>query len=75
MIGDAQDNPENTAAVRGVSPALLSIVAGVEVREAVHLAIGKAPNLAGRLMTIDLDGLNFDFFDLERMDNCPECDN
>jgi adenylyltransferase/sulfurtransferase len=73
VMGNAQDNPENTAAKIGVSPELLSVVAGIEARECLLLAIGRKPNLAGRLMTIDISTLSADFFEFARLENCPVC--
>ncbi len=73
IMGNAQDNPENTAAEIGVSPELLSIVAGIEARECLLLAIRRQPNLAGRLMTIDISSLSVDFFEFARFENCQVC--
>ena len=73
LIGDMQDNPENTCVNVGVSASLLALVASMEVREAVLLAIGKPPKLAGRLMHIDIDTLSFDSFEIRKMDSCPVC--
>lgn len=73
IMGTAQDNPENTAAVIGVSPELLSVVAGIEVREAFLLATAREPNLAGRLMAVDISNLSFDIFDIRRDENCQVC--
>ncbi len=73
LMGDAEDNPENTCARVGVSPTLLSLAAAVEVNEAIHLAIGVQPVLANRLMTIDSAVLGFDFFDIGRVATCPQC--
>jgi molybdopterin/thiamine biosynthesis adenylyltransferase len=73
LMGDAEDNPDNTCEQVGVSPTLLSLAAAVQVNEAVRIAIGKQPSLANRLMTIDSSSLSFDFFDIGRVDNCPQC--
>jgi len=73
LIGDMQDNPENTCVNVGVSASLLGLVASIEVREAVLLAIGKQPRLAGRLMHIDIESLGFDSFEILKMESCPIC--
>jgi molybdopterin/thiamine biosynthesis adenylyltransferase len=73
LVGDVPDNPENTCATVGVSPPLLSIVAAIEVREAVLLATGRRPMLAGRLMHVDLENLGFDTFEIARSQRCPVC--
>ncbi|MFX1261240.1 MAG: ThiF family adenylyltransferase [Promethearchaeota archaeon] len=73
LSGDAQDNPDYTCAYVGVTPELLSIVASIQVREAVLLASGQEPRLANRLMFIDIASLSFDFFEIGRDDDCPVC--
>lgn len=73
LMGDAEDNPENTCEQVGVSPTLLSLAASVQVNEAVRIVSGRQPSLANRLMTIDAYSLSFDFFDIGRVENCPQC--
>jgi molybdopterin/thiamine biosynthesis adenylyltransferase len=73
VMGDAEDNPENTCAHVGVSPTVLSIAASVEINEAIKLALGREPDLANRLMTIDTSSLSFDFFDIGRATDCDVC--
>ncbi|MHA1950233.1 MAG: HesA/MoeB/ThiF family protein [Candidatus Thorarchaeota archaeon] len=73
VMGDAQDNPENTCARVGVSPMLLSLAATVQVNEVLQLALGRDPALANRLMTIDTATLSFDFFDIGKATDCSVC--
>ncbi len=73
LVGDTEDNPENTCANVGVSPPLLSIVASIEVQEALSLAIGNPPKLAGKLMHVDIQNLVFETFEIARSETCPVC--
>ncbi|MFX0053780.1 MAG: ThiF family adenylyltransferase [Promethearchaeota archaeon] len=73
VMGEAKDHPDRTAAAIGVSPELLSVVAGIEVREAVLLALQREPNLARKLMTIDISSLSFDIFEITRSETCSVC--
>ncbi len=73
VMGDAEDNPENTCANVGVTPTLLSLAAAVEVNEAIRIATGRDPTLGNRLMTIDSSSLTFDFFDIGKADDCLVC--
>jgi adenylyltransferase/sulfurtransferase len=73
VMGDAQDNPENTCAQVGVSPTLLSFAAAVEVNETLKITLGREPDLANRLMTIDTGTLSFDFFDIGKAADCDVC--
>lgn len=75
VMGDAQDNPENTCARVGVSPMLLSLAASVQINEVLQLALGREPALANRLMTIDTSSLSFDFFDIGKATDCEVCSN
>jgi len=49
------------------------MVAAIEVREAVLLAIGRKPNLAGKLMHVDIGTLGFDKFQISKIEDCPIC--
>jgi len=73
VIGEVEDNPDNTCAQVGVTPTLLSLAAAVEVNEAILLATGQNPTLENRLMTIDSGTLTFDFFNIGKSDECPVC--
>ncbi|MFW9807793.1 MAG: ThiF family adenylyltransferase [Candidatus Thorarchaeota archaeon] len=73
VMGNAQDNPENTCARVGVSPTLLSLAASVQVNEVLQLALDREAALANRLMTIDTSSLSFDFFDIGKATDCKVC--
>ncbi len=73
IMGNVEDNPDNSCERIGVTPTLLSIAAAIEVREAVLLTTKKEARLKNRLMTIDISSLSFDFFEIARAENCPVC--
>ncbi|MFX1483425.1 MAG: ThiF family adenylyltransferase [Promethearchaeota archaeon] len=73
VMGDAQDNPENTCANVGVSPVVLSLAASIQVNEVLQLALKREPALANKLMTIDTGTLSFDFFDIGKASDCQVC--
>lgn len=73
VMGDAQDNPENSCLNVGVSPMLLSIAASIEVNEALKLTLEREADLMNRLMTIDTSTLSFDFFDIGKAEDCEVC--
>jgi len=66
-------NDSITCAIAGVHPSILGIAASIEVSEAVRLIIGKKPNLASKMVFIDLDSLSFDKLTLRRNEKCNEC--
>ncbi|MHA1770640.1 MAG: HesA/MoeB/ThiF family protein [Candidatus Thorarchaeota archaeon] len=73
LLGDAKDDPERSCSTVGVTPVILTVMASIEVQEAVLLATGKEPHLAGRLMHVDMRTLSFDSFEIHRLDKCPVC--
>ncbi len=73
LLGDARDDPERTCAVVGVTPTILEMVGAIEVQEAVLLATGRRPNLAGRLLHADIRSLSLESFEIGRAENCPVC--
>ncbi len=73
FMSGAEDSPENSCERLGVMPTVLSMAAAVQVQEAVCLATGRQPRLAGRLMAIDLSDLSVDTFVIARNEDCPVC--
>ncbi|MFW9798963.1 MAG: ThiF family adenylyltransferase [Candidatus Thorarchaeota archaeon] len=73
LAGTAEDDPDYTCANVGVTPDLLSIVAGIQVREVVLLATKREPRLKNRLMVVDVASLTFDLFDIGKDERCPVC--
>lgn len=62
-----------TCSIEGVHPAVLSIVGGIEVAEAVKIILGKTPSLADKILVFDLEHLEFDSNITLRSDTCPIC--
>lgn len=73
LVGDLEDDSNRTCSVVGVSPTLLSIVAAIEVQEAILIATKQQPILSGRLMHIDIASLSFESFEINPAGNCPIC--
>ncbi len=57
----------------GVFPPVPSLVANIEVSEAVRILLGKAPQLAGTLLVIDASDLSFEKVYLQKEDSCKVC--
>jgi len=62
-----------TCSTEGVHPSILYLVAGVQVSEAIKIAIGQQPSLVNKLLYIDLNDLVFDKIEMYRHDKCPSC--
>ncbi|MBC7091219.1 MAG: HesA/MoeB/ThiF family protein [Nitrososphaeria archaeon] len=61
-----------TCSTVGVHPSLLSIIASIEVSEAVNLVLG-SPKLAGKLLYFDLADYTIVDVSVSRVSNCPVC--
>jgi len=73
IFGGIDDAQQPTAATIGVYPTLLGVVANIQVHEALRICLGQPPQLAGRLLYVDLSTLQFDQFPVERNPGCPVC--
>jgi adenylyltransferase/sulfurtransferase len=62
-----------TCSIEGVHPSILSIIGGIEVAEAVKIITGKKPNLADRILHVDLETLDFINTKTSRVEECPVC--
>ena len=62
-----------TCSIEGVHPSILSIIGGIEVAEAVKIITGKKPNLADRILYVDLESLEFVSTRTTKVDECPVC--
>jgi len=62
-----------TCSIEGVHPSILSIIGGIEVAEAVKIITGKKPNLANRILHVDLENLEFVKTKTLRVEECPVC--
>jgi len=62
-----------TCSIEGVHPSILSIIGGIEVAETVKIITGKKPNLADRILHVDLETLDFVSTHTSRVEECPVC--
>lgn len=69
-IGD-DDLP--SCGIVGVHPAVLGIVAAVQVSEAVRVLTGRKPALLGKILYVDLSELSFNLLDVPAERECTVC--
>lgn len=62
-----------TCSIEGVNPAILSIIGGIEVAEATKILTGRTPALAGRVLHVDIESMDFVTTRTFRADECPVC--
>lgn len=67
------ENSMPTCSIEGVHPSILSVVAGIEVSEAIKIILDKKPNLLNKILHIDLDTLNFTHINTFKVSECPVC--
>jgi len=68
-----EDDQLPKCGTEGVHPSILTVVASIQVSEAIRLLTGKRPNLAGRLLYFDVKDLSYDQVEIERQHTCPVC--
>ncbi|MFB0562798.1 MAG: ThiF family adenylyltransferase [Candidatus Lokiarchaeia archaeon] len=73
FYGNIRDEMLPACGQVGVFPPVPSIVANIEVSEAVRILLGKAPQLAGTLLVIDASDLSFEKVYLQKEDSCRVC--
>ena len=62
-----------TCSIEGVHPSILSIIAGIEVSEAVKIITGKEPSLRDKVLHVDLENLIFNFTKVSKVEECSVC--
>ena len=62
-----------TCATVGVMPPAISIIASIQVSEAIRIILEKKPNLASKLLFFDLEDLSLETIKLAKADSCRTC--
>lgn len=65
--------PEQRCATMGVFAPLVGIVGSLQAADALHVLLGRSPQLAGRLLLVDGRRLHFSDLALARQPRCPIC--
>ncbi|CAI8028923.1 Sulfur carrier protein ThiS adenylyltransferase [Geodia barretti] len=73
MFPELDEDSMPTCSIEGVHPPVLSIVAAIEVAEAVKIMLKKSPNLSERILHVDIENLDFSFTRTFRAEECPVC--
>ena len=73
MFPSLEEDAMPTCSIEGVHPAILSLVGGIEVAEAIKVILRKAPSLSQRILHIDLESLDFNSTRTFRAEECPVC--
>jgi len=73
LFPDLKDEELPKCAVVGVNPPVLSLVASIQVSEAIRILTGKSPILINRLLLVDIQNLSFDFLEVKRNEECKAC--
>ncbi len=73
LYGAVNDENLPTCETMGVHPAILSIIASIQVAEASALLIKGQGNFIGRLLFVDLTRMNFDVVEYKQSTHCPLC--
>lgn len=68
-----RQEPSATCATAGVHPSLVSIIASIEVSEAVKIITGREPSLKNKLLFFDLRNMLLETVEIKRLDSCETC--
>jgi len=71
--GNIDETTVPTCATVGVIPSVISIVASIQVSEAMRIILGKKPNLASKLLFFDLEDLSLEIINLVKAGSCSAC--
>jgi adenylyltransferase/sulfurtransferase len=73
FYGNLDDKKLPKCGIVGVHPSLVSIIASLEVSEAIRILTRKQPRLANKLLHFDLDEMEFNEINLSKVDSCSVC--
>ena len=73
FYGGLDDKKLPKCGVVGVHPSLVNIIASLEVSEAIKILTGRQPHLANKLLHFDLDEIEFNEINLQKVESCPVC--
>ncbi|MHA2226348.1 MAG: HesA/MoeB/ThiF family protein [Candidatus Hodarchaeales archaeon] len=73
LYHEINDDEMETCDITGIHPALLSIITGIQVHEAIQILVHNKSSLTNSLLFIDLLSLNFDKIPIQKNPNCPVC--
>ncbi|MEM3957065.1 MAG: HesA/MoeB/ThiF family protein [Thermoproteota archaeon] len=68
-----RQEPSATCATVGVHPSIVSIVASIQVSEAVRIITGAKPILMGKLLFFDLRNMLLETIEVKRSESCETC--
>ncbi len=73
FMAGIKDDDLPSCGVVGVHPAVLGIIASVQVSETVRVLTGKKPALHGKILYVDLGELSFNLLDVPPSQDCSIC--
>ncbi len=54
-------------------PPAISVIASIQVSEAIKIILGEKPSLAGKLLFFDMDDLSIEKINLAQAESCRVC--
>ena len=73
FYGSIEDDALPSCSILGVHPAVISLVASIEVVETTRVLLGQKPRLANRLLHCDIEAMAFEQVELSNTPSCPVC--
>ncbi len=73
FYGSIEDESLPTCATAGVHPSIISLIASIEVAEAIRVILGMKPRLMNKLLHCDIQYVTFEGVNITRAESCPVC--
>ncbi len=73
FMSDIKNEDIPSCGVVGVHPAVVGMIASLQVSEAIRVLIGQKPKLLNKLLYVDLGQLEFNLLDIPRLESCKVC--
>ena len=73
FMADIKNEDIPSCGMVGVHPAVVGMIASLQVSEAIRVLIGQKPKLLNKLLYIDLKELEFNLLDIPRLKSCKVC--
>ncbi len=73
LYDNIDDDELDSCDITGIHPALLPVVTGIQIHEAIQIILKKDSSLDGILLFIDLNNMSFDKIPIYKNESCSIC--
>ena len=73
LYHEVNDDDLESCDITGIHPALLAVITGLQVHEAINFHLHKDTALVNSLLFVDLQNLSFNMIPIQKSNNCKVC--